>query len=73
MIVKSLQPHFIRWAKLEYGSPENDESGHPTGLDVQIVLYEADSITFHELKNAISDRDAFWEESWNMYKKYNRI
>ncbi len=73
MIVKSLQPHFIRWAKLEYGSPENDESGHPTGLDVQLMLHEQGSISFKELKEVIENRDVFWQESWEMYKKYNRI
>ncbi|MBP7109736.1 MAG: hypothetical protein KBA90_14345 [Chitinophagaceae bacterium] len=73
MIVKSLQPHFIRWAKLEYSTPESDESGHATGLDVQLMLHEQGSLSFKELKEVIENRDVFWQESWEMYKKYNRI
>lgn len=72
MIPDSLKSHFLRWAKLEYMVPD-DEDGHPTGLDVQIMFYEEGSITFEELKEVINARDADWESKWEYYKNYNRI
>ncbi len=67
LIPESLHIHFVRWAKMEYDCVPD------LGLDVIILLYEQESSSFEELKSAISNRDADWLESWEAYRKYNKI
>jgi len=67
LIPESMEKHFVRWAKMEYDTITE------LGIDVQILLYEQGSLDFEELKEVINHRDAAWQESWDEYRKYNRI